>query len=215
MKTRALIGFSLLCSSVAISACISVLPKPNKAPIIVPFRANEQIASTGHINSSLMILQPNTAASLNTAEIPVIVQNGALAFLDGVELDTNAPKAIQNLFIETFDKSGAFKAISRDYTVRTDYMLLLDVGRFEVIEPTNSKSGEARFELTARIVEFQTKKPIVSKVFYATSPAPRGEATIPAKALVNATQSVANAVLKWSVSEINKYQADKTESANK
>ncbi len=198
-----------------LGACISVLPKPSKPPIVFPFRASEQIAVTTPIDASLLILPPLTAAALNTAEIPVITEKGAMAFLDGIELDANVPKAIHNFFIETFDKAAAFKAISRDYSVRTDYMLLLDVGRFEVSEASFSKPGEARFELTARLVEFQSKKPIVSKVFYATAPAERGQVSIPAKALVNASQNVANAVLKWSVSELEKYQSAKAASANK
>lgn len=215
MTKRGWLTVSVLLSSTVFSACVSLLPKPAKPPITIPFRANEQIATTSHIGASLIILPPLTAANLNTAEIPVIVSNGSLAYLDGVELDANVPKAIQNLFVETFDKSGAFQAISRDYTVRADFLLILDVGRFEVTEPSNIGPGEARFEMTARIVEFQSKKPIVSKVFFATAPASKGEPSIPAKALVNATQNVANAVLKWSVSEIVKYQAESAESANK
>ncbi len=212
---RRLISSVLLGSALALNGCISLLPKPAKPPIIIPFRANEQIAVVNPVQASLILLQPNTAPTLNNAEVPVILANGALAYIDGVELDANVPKAIQNLFVETFDKSGAFKAISRDYTVRADYMLILDVGRFEVKEPNSFNPGEARVELTARIVDYNSKKPIVSKVFYATAPASRGEVSVPALALVNATQSIANAVLKWSVSEIGKNQADNAASANK
>lgn len=199
-----------------LNGCISLLPKPGKPPAISVLRAANIVEGFEKTQNSIIIDTPNMERAFSSNDIAVLLDNGAYAFIDGVSLSTPAPKALQNLLLETFDKSGAYKlAAKSSSSVRADYFLAFDITHFEVTEPKWRKNGEANIEISARLIDFSNRKPISSKTFTATAPAKRGTPLEPVRALEAASQLVALDILKWSLAEIKIFQESKAASANK
>lgn len=206
----------VLIGLLGLGGCISVLPKPGKPPLLTAFNAATNVEKLSPTSNSIIIDLPLMPRAFASNEIAIILENGSYAFVDGVALIAPAPKSLQNLIIDTFDKSGAFKFSAKSSTsVRADYFLAFDVSRFEVSEPKWRKNGVATIEISARLIDFTTRKPISGKSFLINAQALRGNALQPAKALESASQNAAFEILKWSLEEIKTYQASKAASANK
>lgn len=199
-----------------LSSCISVLPKPGKAPLLTSLNSLPKVDNFDATQNSIIIDLPTMPRAFSGNEIAVILDNGSYAFVDGIALTAPAPKSLQNLIIDIFDKSGAFKFAAKSTTsVRADYFLAFDISRFEVSEPKWRKNGIATIEFSARLIDFTSRKPISGKNFLINAPAMRGNALQPARALEAASQNAALETLKWTLIEIEKYQASKAASANK
>lgn len=216
MKSKTIPFAMLFVGLIGLSACISVLPKPGKPPLLTSLNAAPNIEIFEKSNASIIIDLPIMPRAFSSNEIAILLENGSYAYVDGIALTAPAPKSLQNLIIDTFDKSGAYKfAAKSSVSVRADYFLAFDITRFEVSEPKWRKSGNATIELSARLIDFSNRKPIIGKSFTISAPALRGNALQPAKALEAASQKAALEVLKWSLAEIKLYQESKAASANK
>lgn len=193
--TLSIIGLTL---PLMLGGCVSLLPKPGKPPLVAPFNAAKNISIRENIGKSIIVDAPLMPRSLSTNEIMVNLPDGSLAYVDGLNLIAPAPKAIQNLLIETFDKSLAFKLVGRETTtLRADYFLAIDVTRFDVTEPGWRKPGHANVTISARLINYYDRTAIANKVFEIDTIAKKGSAIEPAIALQNATQIAADQILDW------------------
>ncbi|MBN8647692.1 MAG: membrane integrity-associated transporter subunit PqiC [Caulobacterales bacterium] len=193
--TLSIIGLTL---PLMLGGCVSLLPKPGKPPLVAPFSAAKNISIRENIGKSIIVDAPLMPRSLATNEIMVNLPDGSLAYVDGLNLIAPAPKAIQNLLIETFDKSLAFKLVGRETTtLRADYFLAIDVTRFDVTEPGWRKPGHANVTISARLINYYDRTAIANKVFEIDTIAKKGSAIEPAIALQNATQIAADQILDW------------------
>ncbi len=204
MRKKSLLKFSMigLVFPIMLGGCVSLLPKPGKPAIIAPFGADKNFAPRGNTGKSIIIDVPQMPNSLATNEIMVNVSDGSLAYVDGVNLIAPAPKAIQGLLIETFDKSSAFKLVGRETTtIRANYFLALDVTRFDVTEPGWRKPGHANINISARLINYFDRSAVASKVFEIDTIAKKGNAIEPAIALQSATQMAAEQILDWIIEQ--------------
>lgn len=193
--TLSIIGLTL---PLMLGGCVSLLPKPGNPPLVAPFNAAKNISIRENIGKSIIVDAPLMPRSLSTNEIMVNLPDGSLAYVDGLNLIAPAPKAIQNLLIETFDKSLAFKLVGRETTtLRADYFLAIDVTRFDVTEPGWRKPGHANVTISARLINYYDRTAIANKVFEIDTIAKKGSAIEPAIALQNATQIAADQILDW------------------
>jgi ABC-type uncharacterized transport system auxiliary subunit len=187
----------LLCTG----GCISLLPDPGKPPSIVTMRANPDLTRVRQAAPfSMGIGLPMLPAILATNKVAVRNEDGSYAYVDRLVLSASAPDTIQNVVLETFDRAGAAKAAVRALTVaRPDFELHFDVNAFEVTQPEGRRPGVARIEAGVRLVEVYTGKPVAATIMRAEVPAPRGERTVPARALEQATRKLAEDAMNWSV----------------
>ncbi len=204
MRIKSFLKFSVigLVIPTMLGGCVSLLPKPGKPALIAPFYASKDIVAREAIDKSIIIDVPQMPRSLATNEIMVNLPDGSLAYVDGVNLIAPAPKAIQSLLIETFDKSLAFKLVGRETTtLRANYFLALDVTRFDVTEPGWRKPGHANVTISARLINYYDRSAIANKVFEIDTIAKKGNAIEPALALQSATQIAAGQILDWVIEQ--------------
>ncbi len=185
---------------IALGGCISVLPKPGKPPVIAQLRGGDIPINSQKAPFTISIGVPIMARAIGGDRVAVVTENSAIAYVDGLLLSATAPISIQNVILETFDKSQAFKAVARGGTnSRADFELLFDVSRFDVTEPRSRRDGVASINITARLIDTQTRRPLAIRQFSANAGAKRGSVTEPALALEAATQKVSQDILNWTL----------------
>lgn len=185
-----------------LTGCVSVLPKPGSSPIIVPLRASNSVdRAASQAPFSIAVGLPVMPHALAGVEVTALQSDGSIAYVEGVKFASPAPIGIQSIILGTFDKAVAFRASSRtSSTARSDFELALDVNVFEVTMPQRREAGTAKVEATARLIEISTRRPLATKIFTSSVPAPAGDANQPALALELATQNMALEIMTWAQS---------------
>ncbi|NJR20516.1 MAG: hypothetical protein HC777_02965 [Hyphomonadaceae bacterium] len=211
----------LLCASLMAmsltSGCITLLPDPGKPPSIVTMRADPNIGRAAvSAPFSMGIGLPMMPAILATNKVTVRRDDGSYAYVERLVFSASAPDSIQNVVLESFDRSGAARAAVRALTVaRPDYELHFDVNAFEVTEPDGRRPGVARVEAGVRLVEVYTGQPIAATIITAEVPAPRGNRLVPARALEEATQKMAIEAMAWSIRTATPFYASRAASVTR
>lgn len=210
-------GLLLITSLTLTSGCITLLPKPGKPPSLVVMRADPSLVrSQTPAPFSIGVGLPTMSAILATNKVAVRAENGTYAYIDRLILSAAAPQTIQNVVLETYDRAGAARAAVRALTVaRPDYEVHFDVNAFEVTQPEGRTSGIARVEAGVRLVEVYTGRPLASTVILVEVPAPRGDRTVPARALEIATRQMAVQAMNWSVRTATPFYASRAASATR
>ncbi len=193
--------FLLLASSLVLTGCISLLPKPGKPPTIYPLSPIKDFQKyEDQVPFNISIGLPSLPRANSGIEIVAKQRNGTIAYIDGLNLASSAPISIQNIIIGTFDKSMAFRAVVRGLSAtRPDFELFIDVAVFEVEMPYKKSNGKAVIELTARLIDGKSRKPLAIKVFKAEQDAQKGDEEEAAIALEIATQNLSKELLDWSI----------------
>ncbi|KAF0186283.1 MAG: hypothetical protein FD163_951 [Hyphomonadaceae bacterium] len=195
--------FALLLGTVPlVSGCVSVLPKPGNSPIVVPLRAPNVVArAQTQAPFSISVGLPVMPHALAGVEVTALQDDGSIAYVEGVKFASPAPIGIQSIILGTFDKAVAFRASVRTgSTAKADFELALDVNVFEVTMPQRREAGTAKIEATARLIDIATHRPLATRIFTSTVPAPSGDANQPALALELATQNMAVEIMTWAQS---------------
>ena len=210
-------GLLLVTSLTLTSGCITLLPKPGKPPSLVVMRADPSLVrSQTPAPFSIGVGLPTMSAILATNKVAVRAENGTYAYIDRLILSAAAPQTIQNVVLETYDRAGAARAAVRALTVaRPDYEVHFDVNAFEVTQPEGRTPGIARVEAGVRLVEVYTGRPLASTVILVEVPAPRGDRTVPARALEIATRQMAVQAMNWSVRTATPFYASRAASATR
>jgi cholesterol transport system auxiliary component len=199
IKTMRIVNIATI-GLIAISqtACISLFPKPGKPPLIARFSAADNVRVKSPTDISIIVGTPEMPSGFASTDIAIIMKDNSIAYIDGVSLINPAPKAIQSLLIETFEKSGAFKLVTREETsVRAKYFLALEVSRFDISAPKYRQTGQANITISARLIDYRDRSPIAGKIFTSVAPAAKGSVIKPAMALELATQNAANEIMDW------------------
>ena len=184
-----------------LGGCISLLPKQGKPPVIAQLRAGDIRASETQVPFTISIGQPIMARAIAGERIAVAAENSGILYVDGLLLAAIAPISIQNVILDTFDKSMAFRAVVRGGTnSRADFEILFDVARFDVTQPKSRQDGSANIVITARLIDVTTRRPLAIRQFSANAPARRGDVTEPALALEAATRKISTEILAWAIS---------------
>ncbi len=215
--TKAGLSLCVLAALSTLGGCITLLPKPGKPPSIVTMRADPTlIRSQTPAPFTMGVGLPTMSAILASNKIAVRGENGAYAYVDRLIWSAAAPQTIQNVILETYDRTGTARAAVRALTVaRPDYEVHFDINAFEVTEPEGRRPGIARIEAGVRLVEVYTGKPLAATIFLVEVPAPRGDRTVPALALETATRQMALQAVNWSVRTATPFYASRAASATR
>ncbi len=207
----------LLAAMSLTSGCITLLPKPGKPPTVVTMRADPTLTRVPNSAPfSIGVGVPTMSPALASNKVAVRSETGAYAYVDMLILSAPAPQIIQNVVLETFDRTGAARAAVRALTVaRPDYEVHFDINAFEVTEPEGRRPGIARIEAAVRLVDASTGQPITATIIAVEVPAPRGDRTVPAKALEAATRQMAVQAMNWSIRNATPFYASRAASATK
>jgi cholesterol transport system auxiliary component len=149
----------------------------------------------------LAIDEPTATQDLNTSRIAVAPANDQIDYYAGVMWIDRPPVMLQQLLLDSFDRSGRIAAAQRQTSgVRSDFVLVTDLRDFEI----ETFDGPAvHISVTARLVRTRDRSIVASRIFEARTPAGTGlDATI--AAFDQALRGVLTQIAGWTVAQGDK-----------
>lgn len=122
--------------ALGVSACgsLSLLGKAEPPPRnydLAPHVTFED--DTPEVAWQLVVEEPFAASAVNTNRIAARTAASEFVYYRGVRWSDNAPRLVQSLLVESFEKSGKITAVGRQSIgLRSDYELKSDLREFQV-----------------------------------------------------------------------------------
>jgi cholesterol transport system auxiliary component len=114
----------------------------------------------------LVVYEPTAVHALETDRLMVRPRADQVSYYKGVAWSDRLPRLVQARMIETFQNSGAVKAVS---ATTGQYALVTDLRAFQI--DVSSGKAAAEIEIFAKLVNVSTGKVIATKGFSARVPA--------------------------------------------
>jgi cholesterol transport system auxiliary component len=178
--TRAL----LLASSLLLSGCISLLPKPPPPPQMFALEAQGVDRVQGErVDAVVGVAAPTGERAILGTD--VIWRTGdQLAFVDQMQWSNRAEFALQAMLVETLLRQGRFTAATRAGEARAEYEIRWEVLDFEVRED----GMQARFAANVHLVASPGRRVIASEIIEAEAPVSGRSQSAAAQALARAAR---------------------------
>jgi len=196
--TRRSFGLMTACSMIALSAGCAV-PGSGEPPRRIRLAASEKFdPSLPTVEWALLVNEPTTTLSLNTAKIAIGTRDD-IKYLANGEWASRAPEMVMELLVQSFKNSGKIANVGdRRARLRPDFILDLQMTGFHVAQ-TVSKSGTVHVGLDVTLVEHARRKSIGSKSFVSSaSVSPFSLDTIVA-AFETSLRQVQTEVVEWAL----------------
>ena len=151
--------------------CLSLLgcslAMGSRAPTTYDLVAPRSFAAAHHpARWQLMVYEPTAVHALETDRLMVRPQADQVSYYKGIAWSDRLPRLVQARMIETFQNSGAVKAVSPS---SGQYGLVTDLRSFQ-IDVTSGKAF-AEIEIFAKLINTASGKVIATKGFSARVPA--------------------------------------------
>ena len=114
----------------------------------------------------LVIYEPTAASALDTSRLMVRPQADQVSYYKGIAWSDRLPRLVQTRMIETFQNSGAVKAVSGS---TGQYALATELRSFQ-IDVTSGRAA-AEIDIFARLINVSTGRVVATKGFSARVPA--------------------------------------------
>ena len=153
----------LLCLGLAGCALAAGSKPPTTYDLVAPrsFAAAPRAA-----NWQLVVYEPTAVHALETDRLMVRPRADQVSYYKGIAWSDRLPRLVQARIIETFQNSGAVKAVSAS---SGQYALVTDLRAFQ-IDVTSGKAV-AEIEIFSKLVNTSTGKVVATKGFSARVPA--------------------------------------------
>lgn len=152
------------------------------------------------VSWQLMIDEPDATQELNTARIAVDPVPTRVDYYAGVAWTDRAPVMLQNLMLESFDRSGKISAVQRQAgNIHADFLLISDLRRFEA-DATGTPT--VRVEIAARLVRTRDRSIVATRSFRAEAPA-GDDFNTTINGFDQAVQSVLPQLVEWTLTAGN------------
>lgn len=163
----------LAATCLAISGCsASSLLAPSGDPAkIYTLSAPTQVTSNApQANWQLLIAMPNAAADLDSTRIAIAPAPARIDYYANVVWADRPSAMLQELLLQSFDKSGRIAAVQRQSGgLKADFLLTTDIQDFQV--ETGAGDPDVHLGLSAKLVRTRDRTIVASKNFEATAPA--------------------------------------------
>jgi cholesterol transport system auxiliary component len=131
------------------------------APVTVAINASQ-------VNWQLLIAMPDAPLNLNSARIALTPAPGRMDYYADVSWTDRVPAMLQDLLVESFDRSGKIGAVERQNAgLRADFILASDIQSFQV--ETDAPQPVAHVRLTARLIRSRDRTIVASRTFDGTA----------------------------------------------
>jgi cholesterol transport system auxiliary component len=140
----------------------------------------------------LLVYEPTAVPALDTSRLMVRPQADQVSYYKGIAWSDRLPRLVQTRMIETFQNSGAVKAVSP--TVG-QYALVTDMRAFQI--DVSSGKAYAEIEIFAKLVNTSTGKVMATKGFSARVPATTDSPTDAIAAMNQAFTEVLQDATTW------------------
>jgi cholesterol transport system auxiliary component len=146
-----------------------LLAPSGPAPALYTLAAPERIETNAPQASwQLLVDAPNAPLDLDSARIAIAPSTSRIDYYADVVWADRVPAMLQQLLVESFDRSGRIAAVQRQNGgLHGDFTLAPDIGDFEVDASSNP---QAHIRITARLVRMRDRTIVASRSFDAAAP---------------------------------------------
>lgn len=210
MTARSLsFGFipALLLGALALSSCVSVLPKA--APASARFQVNDVTIDTppSPVSWTLSVENPDSTLAFNTTKIALSREPTQIEYYAGGEWVDRAPRLFGVALVRSFENTGAIHGIGNRITLPTStYVLQTDVRKLMIVH--EGRSLTATTVVFARLTNGRSKI-YASKLFSAAAPVPADNANASATALNTGLDQVQREIVAWTFEQASLAQSAK------
>jgi len=166
-KTAATILLAL-----ALTGCSAggLLAPSGAPPKIYTLSAPKEVASSAPQASwQLLIAMPAAVNNLNTTRIGIIPAPSRMDYYADVTWADRPPAMLQELLLQSFDRSGRIAAVQRQSGgLKSDFLLTTEIENFEVDNAAAEPAAHIR--VSARLVRSRDRAIIATRNFEATIP---------------------------------------------
>lgn len=176
--------------TLALTACVSVLPTPVIPDALIQLPPDRANAPTAELKADINVFPPDSNRAYSGVDIAVRNQQ-ELVYLADVRWADAAPRLLQSAVINALSKAGGQgSANTAQMGARADYDL-----RWRIIDLSVARElGTVRVEVAASVVDAQTRRIVAQDEFLAEGSPITASPRDRAAALALAAQSVADKV---------------------
>lgn len=196
----------LIAASAALSlgGCVSLLPEQPEAAyyrLEPPASFQGRAPETESVASKLDVAvgRPDTTRALAGSEIALAQPDGSVAYMADVRWVESVPELLQNYIITAFEMADApVLATSPRDGVRSDFVLALDVRRFEARYDSSLEAAPvADVAFHARVVRLSDREVVAAQTFAAEVPASENRVSAIVQAFNAASADVMGQLVDW------------------
>jgi cholesterol transport system auxiliary component len=190
-------SFVFIAGALALAGCsmgsLFAPPETKTYNLVAP--ENFQVSKVRPRNIQLTVPEPTSLRWLDTDHI-VVKPNGAeINYLGEAQLSDRLPRLLQARLIETLEKSGRFRAVTRPGSgIDPDYQVLVEIRDFEIIV---AEPAQAYVSLSVKLVPTKNGRAIAQRVFEARATVGSVDAVSATAALNNALGIALLDITKW------------------
>jgi cholesterol transport system auxiliary component len=151
----------------------SLLAPSGPPPALYTLNAPAQLSvNAAQATWQLAVDQPAAMVDLDSERIAVAPSPERMDFYANVAWIDRAPKLLQALLVESFDRSGRIAAVQRQGgSLRSDFLLTTTLHHFEV---TAGPPAAVRVDMTMKLVRLRDRSIVASREFNAAVPVSTG-----------------------------------------
>jgi ABC-type uncharacterized transport system auxiliary subunit len=200
---RSAVAGAAMAGALLASGCISLLPEPPDPPSVFVLRAADSLppAPPAQRVPGIVVMDVQAPTALSGRELPVVLADGSLAYVRGAVWTEDAPDAVRNLIIETFDRTGLARAAASSTGARADVLLSVDLVTFALTPSRRRAPARADMVVVARLLDGRNRSVLAVERFTATGPAGDDGPAGAAAALGDVARSAALDVARWAARE--------------
>lgn len=196
----------VLAAALALLAACSPLPGLQEPPRLYTLTPADAFPrGIAPVSEQLLIEAPAAAAGLDTARIALRTAPTNLDYFANVNWTDRAPAMIQNLMVESFERSRAINAVGRESSaLRADWILrpeLRDLQAEYPGDPTRT-APVARVGINVKLIAAQRRAIEASETFEAAIPAKDASFSSVIEAFDQALEQVLAASVVWTLGRL-------------
>ena len=193
----------LLLTLTGCSASSLLAPSGAPAKIYTLSAPKEVPSSAPQASWQLLIATPDAGLDINTPRIAVIPAPSRMDYYADVTWADRPPAMVQDLLVQSFERSGRIAAVQRQSGgLKSDFLLTADVENFEV--DTTSEST-VHIRIAARLVRSRDREIVATRNFDSAVPA-GGNFDSAIAAFDGALQSMLPQIVDWTLTQGSRNQ---------
>lgn len=179
----------------------NLLAPSGPTPALYTLAAPAQVGTNApQANWQLLVDRPSAPLDLDSSRIAIAPAPDRIDYYADVAWVDRAPPLLQDLILESFDRSGRIAAVQRQGGgLRADYVLATDLRDFE-IDGTQSTPA-AHLRITARLVRTRDRSIVASRTFDAAAPVGTGGIDAVVASFNGALAEILPQIVSWTLTE--------------
>jgi cholesterol transport system auxiliary component len=191
--------------TMALAGCSGLLaPSGSPAKLYTLSAPREVTTSAPQANWQLLVAMPDAVLELNSARIAIAPAPARIDYYADVAWGDRPPAMLQELLLQSFDRSGRIAAAQRQAGgLKSDFILTTDIQDFEVDAASGAPAAHIR--VSARLVRSRDRTIAAARSFETTVPA--GDNFDDAiAAFNNAVQALLPQIVDWTLTQGSRNQ---------